>query len=1343
MQTIQLYIEGERVDLFKDESVSVTQTIQNVRDIGKVFTDFSKTFSLPASRTNNKIFQHYYNFDIDDGYDARKKVSATIELNNKEFRKGKIKLEGVKLKEGEPHTYKVTFYGNTVNLKDLLGEDNLSSLEWLNNFNTTYNASTVKTALTTGIDKTVNSVTYTDAIVAPLITHTTRLFYNSTYTNVAYPDANSGNLYPNGTTSPTMHGVYYGDLKYAIPVHLVIKAIEENYSVTFSDDFFTDTNDSYQNLYLWLHRKKGDAFEEDEPITELVDNFTPDTSSMSKVFFTASSFYVFGLTGSQTLSYTLTVNSTTTSPYTVILKKDGQVIDQQSVASGNNVLTGTLSNTSTGYSVFIQTDTAMTVSSVTVAITDPYASQSNTYSTSGSQSITTTRNFIITEQVPKIKVIEFLTGLFKMFNLTAYYDGQTIVVKTLDEYYDSSTTVWDITEYVDNKESNVDILLPFKEIDLKYQGLGTKLALRHEQDNNQGWGTTEYRGGDNYDAGGDVYTVEAPFEHFKYERLIDGATSSATFVQVGWSVDDNNDPYIGRPLLFYPITNSGTTIRFLEDSTSTYSDITAYFIPSNSEALASSTSTKNINYNLEVNEYTLDTGFSGTLFDQYYTGYISEVFNTKVRLTKVKAYLPLKFLLTYSLADRIKILDRKYIINSIQSNLETGLSSLELINVVNYPPPPPETLASVTTNSQSSVTQTSAVFNGQVTDAGNPAYTERGFYWTTGTSTPTASDNVQIVSGTDTNPYSYTNSSLSAGTTYSYVAYATNSVGTQTGTTVSFTTSAALSLPAVQTSGSTSVTQTSATLLGYVTDVGNPDYTVKGFYWVQGTGTPTASDNVETVSGTSSGSYSKSISGLSASTSYSVVAYCTNSQGTATGSKYTFSTAASTYAPSVTTNAASGVGTSSATLNGNITDVGSPNYTEKGFVYMTGSGTPTTSNNKVIVSGTSAGAYSTTVGSLSSSQLYSVRAYAINSVGTSYGSTITFTTSAAVTCDGGTLYFQNHQISGINATLATGSLTYGTGDCGSAISPTLELTFTNNEGEWLSTSQITSLQLYEGATNVTSDYTIGSTLTGDVMKITLSGNYPSASDDGDHTYSFHITATNVDVYQTTITLPTASDVENCSLTVTPNVTATYPASRADFEYNTSTLYPRGETGDDYYYTLTYTADSGYEFTGLGNITSPTVSPSGTGVSASANSYTSTTLTVIISGSIQASDKSATVAYTGSPVAAPATSITQIRYKLSSSSTWTTLTSPRSFEVNENTSYDIEVTANGAYYVSYQNTTLIASVTPTTNNTGDVMEHTVVINNGLVGGGNEIGQFLIYPRGSTTLLAGVRLDFIDT
>ena len=55
MQTVQLYIEGTRVDLFKDENINLTQTIQNVRDIEKVFTDFSKSFTIPASKTNNKV----------------------------------------------------------------------------------------------------------------------------------------------------------------------------------------------------------------------------------------------------------------------------------------------------------------------------------------------------------------------------------------------------------------------------------------------------------------------------------------------------------------------------------------------------------------------------------------------------------------------------------------------------------------------------------------------------------------------------------------------------------------------------------------------------------------------------------------------------------------------------------------------------------------------------------------------------------------------------------------------------------------------------------------------------------------------------------------------------------------------------------------------------------------------------------------------------------------------------------------------------------------------------------------------------------------------------------------
>ena len=56
MQKLQLYISGTRIDLFKDESVSLIQSIQNVKDLSKIFTEFTQSFTIPASKTNNILF---------------------------------------------------------------------------------------------------------------------------------------------------------------------------------------------------------------------------------------------------------------------------------------------------------------------------------------------------------------------------------------------------------------------------------------------------------------------------------------------------------------------------------------------------------------------------------------------------------------------------------------------------------------------------------------------------------------------------------------------------------------------------------------------------------------------------------------------------------------------------------------------------------------------------------------------------------------------------------------------------------------------------------------------------------------------------------------------------------------------------------------------------------------------------------------------------------------------------------------------------------------------------------------------------------------------------------------
>ncbi len=98
-------------------------------------------------------------------------------------------------------------------------------------------------------------------------------------------------------------------------------------------------------------------------------------------------------------------------------------------------------------------------------------------------------------------------------------------------------------------------------------------------------------------------------------------------------------------------------------------------------------------------------------------------------------------------------------------------------------------------------------------------------------------------------------------------------------------------------------------------------------------------------------------------------------------------------APTVTSATQSSVTHDSATLGGNVTADGGAAVSERGIVWAT-SATPTTSNNKVQI-GSGTGAFSQSVSGLPSSTLIYVRAYAINSAGTAYGSQISFTTSAA------------------------------------------------------------------------------------------------------------------------------------------------------------------------------------------------------------------------------------------------------------------------------------------------------------------------------------------------------------
>ena len=267
-----------------------------------------------------------------------------------------------------------------------------------------------------------------------------------------------------------------------------------------------------------------------------------------------------------------------------------------------------------------------------------------------------------------------------MFNLTAYVEKNTnyIIVKTLDEFY-SSGIPYDISKYVDVNNSKINVALPYREISFFTEDTNTLLAKQHEQLAAKTWGKSEYKG-DGSKLDGELYSIKTPFSQLKYERLYNINGGASTEIQYGYFVDDNQESYYGKPLLFYPIRKTlATPISFVSSPTS-HQELTSYNVPSNSVYLDPITGKDNINFFNEINEYTGTNNFTDTLFEKYYKNYITSVFNQSNRITKVSAYLPLRILLNYTLADRFVLSGHSYKINSITTNLKTGKSELELLN---------------------------------------------------------------------------------------------------------------------------------------------------------------------------------------------------------------------------------------------------------------------------------------------------------------------------------------------------------------------------------------------------------------------------------------------------------------------------------------------------------------------------------------------------------------------------------------------------------------------------------------------------------------------------------------
>ena len=186
------------------------------------------------------------------------------------------------------------------------------------------------------------------------------------------------------------------------------------------------------------------------------------------------------------------------------------------------------------------------------------------------------------------------------------------------------------------------------------------------------------------------------------------------------------------------------------------------------------------------------------------------------------------------------------------------------------------------------------------------------------------------------------------------------------------------------------ITNTTAVTGGNITTATDDAVIARGVVWST-SASPTVDLLTKTNDGTGTGTFTSNISGLTASTTYFVRAYATNSNGTSYGAQISFNTLRMPTL-AVTSNAIS-ITYSTALVGGNIITENGFAVTERGFVWATTANPTTASTGKLVVSGTSIGSYTGTITGLTNSTLYYVRSYAINAQGTNYGDQITFTSA--------------------------------------------------------------------------------------------------------------------------------------------------------------------------------------------------------------------------------------------------------------------------------------------------------------------------------------------------------------
>jgi len=647
--SVELYIRDKRVIKFdKTESIQINRKTKDYRDIEKLFSDYSESFTVPGE-PNNHIFQHYYDADIEGGFDARIKQPAKIFVNQELYKEGEIKLLNVSIENNRIANYKIQFFTIITQLVDAFGEDELNDLGIEEEYQ--YERQGVEFKLTENNDVD---------LIFPLISYKRRYLYDAQTTIEEDVETDISK-----NTDAQKHGIDWRELKPAIKVRRIIDEIQSKYGINFIGDIFTDNR--YLDLFMSVNGQSEEGGDGEPQVSNvLLSAFNNVDVSNAPGF------------GVPYTNYDIEAQINPDSgfedvEYTILFKVNGTQVYQSTQQGADTIsYTGIVDTNEISVEIVIQASAQIDFNYNTELVGIAGAAGSDVLGTDSGIFGGVSTEVNAGALFPEMKVSDFVKSLIKMFNLVIIPEDINIFrFKFLQAWY-SNGNIIDITPYVNNQTFKLNPGRLIKEIDFGFKNHETFLSAEFKDRFKRGYGNREEKLEDENgnQLQGDVLKIELPYEKPIFEKIHPN-------VQYGYFVDDKQDEFQPKPSLFYaPLQQSSnlsfyTVDRKLEDFGAPLSSVR---MPKNAHL-----NIFGLSYVNEIDEFT-GNATQSNLYDEFYRDYIEDLYSKRRRNYNLEAKIPFHIMHDIKLNDRLIIQGRRYIINSLRHDLTNNMVKLDLSN---------------------------------------------------------------------------------------------------------------------------------------------------------------------------------------------------------------------------------------------------------------------------------------------------------------------------------------------------------------------------------------------------------------------------------------------------------------------------------------------------------------------------------------------------------------------------------------------------------------------------------------------------------------------------------------